>query len=330
MQKVILIVVGSIAMGAVAVAGIQLTSAGKGDRALREVAQDVSLLRSALSDTREEIASLDGKIRRLASDQAVLAAGLEGSSGAPLPAVAVEGEEGDASPSAAILAGNDQLKAFVFAAIDEERRLREEEREKQREEMRQQFEQRRQEIAALSEGPYERYNLKVNSLAKVLEMSDAQKQAYFALSQKYGEKMDEGRRQLEQARRQAREQAAAAGQTGEGQNQEGGRGPGRGRGGDRAGGEAYRQLAENLQKEFTTELEGVFTAYQLETYSQLPPQSQSFQNTGYIAAPGEENTFGGMFGGRMGGAAAGGPQVQFGAGARGNRGGGFGGGGRGR
>jgi hypothetical protein len=158
--------------------------------------------------------------------------------------------------------------------------------------MRQRLEERRQQMEEMREGPYDRYNLKVNSLAKVLEMSDAQKQAYFELTQQYTEKFRQAREKMQAEREAQRAQAEAAGET---QPQEGERGRG-GRGGDFR--EQFQQLMEPLQTEYVTATQSILEPYQIDVYNELSDSSKSFLNLGMVSAPGEEDT--GMFGRMMG------------------------------
>jgi hypothetical protein len=240
-----------------------------------------------------------------------------GSEGTAAPAAV----GGTAAPVAALASDPQGLKGYIIAAIAEERQLREAEAERQREEMRQRAEERRQEFAALSEGPYERYNLKVNSLAKVLNMTEGQKQAYVELMKQYDQKSDEARTKLRDAARAAAAAAGTEGTPPEG----GGRGGFGGRGrGDPQQFQQYRELSESLQTEFTTQLGSILTASQLASYAELSESARSFQSTNYVAAPGEENPMDRFMGGGGPGGTAGfrGVTGQQQGGQRGGRGGG--------
>jgi hypothetical protein len=298
MSKVLLSVVLALLVGGAVVAGIGFLPAKP-----EEVAQsdgealfEVAALRESLEGTREALRLVSERLDQLESAQKELAAVRE------LQQIGTPGE-GAAAEAKEIVPPD--LRSYVFACIDEERKLREEEQRKQREELRQRMEERRKEREELSKGPYERYNLKVNSVAKELGLDDSQREAYYELVKRYSEKYSEARRELFAAARETREG-------------EGGEERGRGRGGMRGmreGREQYRELAENLQKEYTAELEPLLTASQLDAYNELSERSQSFADLGQ-ASTGDEG-FSGM-------------RSMFGFGGGRGPGGGRRGGGRGR
>lgn len=308
MQKVILSALLSLLVGAGIVVAIQVRNAGETQRTVGELSRDVAALREDLAGIRGAIEGVGGQLRRTEISW-------ETAAGSLASTAASAGADG-AVPVAALAADSQRLKTAIMSAIAEERQLREAEAQREREEMRQRAEERRQEFASLNEGPYDRYNLKVNSLAKVLNMTEGQKAAYVELAKGYNQKSDEARAQLRGNRGEA---------GGEGQAAEGGGRGGRGRG-DPQQFQQFRELSQNLQTEFATQLESVLTGSQLLTYAELSEGARSFQNMGYVAAPGEEaqgNRFlGGVgLGGDRGGAAARGMPGQLGGQAGGQRGG---------
>ncbi|MBN1443783.1 MAG: hypothetical protein JXA90_13820, partial [Planctomycetes bacterium] len=275
---------------------------------------------------RESLAGLQGEVKALG--QQIAAMESHNLSYAAMPvelqgAVAGEGEAG--SETRARLPAASDLQSALLAALAEDRRLREEQQEQEREQRRQEMEQRRQEAEAMREGPYDRYNLKVNSVAALLSLTDPQKESYYAITKKYNDQVqqmrDQMRQQFEQQRQQ-RQQEQAAGEGGEAQAAERGRG-GRDRGGfDRTAFDQMREQMTNLQNNYVTELGSILSAQQLETYTSLPESSQSFMNTNMASTTGDDR--GGMFGGMMGapgGRPDAGRQMGGAQGGRGGRGG---------
>ena len=300
MQKIVISALLSLFVGSVIVLGVHLNRRSSDTwQSFRQTARELSALREDLQSARDERRDIAERLDRLESSLGALAAKGE-AYGAPaaVPAVAAGGSS---APAPAAGVSPDQLKAYVFAVLQEERKVRDEEREREREELRTRFEERRKEFAAFREGPYESFNLKVNSLGKVLELTDAQKQSYFELSKQFQEKLQDGRQQL----------ASAAG--GEKEETQDKRAFGRGRG-DRGQG---RDLFESLQYEFTTAVQTILSPIQLETYTKLPETARRFDNLGMVFAPGEENTGFGRFGGGFGQGGQGGQRGQNVQGSRG-------------
>lgn len=282
MQKIVISSLLSLFVGSVIVFGVHLNRRSSDAwQSYRQMSVEISTLREDLRSARDERRALADSLSRLESSLETLAAKVETSErAAPVPAVVSGGPSGR-QPASAV--SPDQLKAYVFAVLEEERRLRDEERQREREEVRNRFEERRKELAALREGPYDRYNLKVNSLAKVLELTDAQKQSYFELSKQYQEKLQAARQQL----------ASAAGEE-KGKTQEN-RAFARGRE-DRG---RSRELYESLHNEFTAAVQSILSPIQAETYSKLSEPARSFESLGIVSAPGEEGSALGGFMGRF-------------------------------
>ena len=281
MEKYVVSALLAILGGAAVVGGIHVR--GRSEQAVAssaKVAGDLSALREELSKARAEARGLADELRRLDAAQAALATRMdESAAAAVVPAVA---NAGSASPASAL--SRSDLKALVFAAIEEDRKVRQGEQQQQRDEMRQRMDERRKEMAALGEGPYDRFNFKVNSMAKALELTDAQKQAYYELSKQYSEKFDEARKTL----------AAQAGGGQPGAPGAGGPGGGRGRG-DRG---QFRELMTSLQQEYDAAVQGILTTEQAQTYAQLPEQTRGFQSQGNVAGGGgPAGRFQGMGGG---------------------------------
>jgi outer membrane murein-binding lipoprotein Lpp len=298
LSKIVISIVGSAAiLGSLVVAGVALSrKAGPGIPG----ASDLSSIESELSALREGMDGLRDEVRALRLAQ-------ESASGirVPVPADAEAGLEG---------ASTDALSAtlpdYVAAVLAEERKLQEAERERQREERRVRMEERRKELETMREGPYDRYNVKVNSLAKVLGLTEAQARSYFDLVTAYNGKLEESMKQMREAREAERAAAATAGEGGQGQ-QDSKQGPGRGRRGDPAGRDQFRQVFDGLQKGFATDVASLLSAEQAQVYGELSRSAQSFQSTDMVGAPGESDAgrfagFGGPGGGGRGGAGPGG------------------------
>jgi hypothetical protein len=231
-----------------------------------EVLRSCEVLSGDVSDLKEELQAAREEIQALA----------EGIHHPPPPTPGGRPEvtsesppvESPAAPGLASVP-HEEIRSFVAVALDEERKQREDERKKQREEFRKRAEARRKEAEAFREGPYDRYNLKVNSLAQALSLSEAQKQAYFELSKQTAEKYQEERRKL---------QAAADPGT-----------PGSAKGGKGRDRTAVRQLSETLQNEFSAAVESMLAAPQVDAYRQLSAPSRSFQSLGQVSTAGEDN-----------------------------------------
>jgi hypothetical protein len=234
--------------------------AEEAERSSRESASEFIALKEDVEALQEETRELKEELRRLDSFQEIRPAVEEAGAARAVPV--------QAAASASAAGGPDEIKAYVTAVLEEDRRKREEDRKQEREQLRQRSEEKRKERAALSEGPYERYNLKVNSLAKALALNEAQKQAYYELIKRSREDLRQGRK-----KDQAPGEAPAP--------NEPGRGPGRD---DRR----FRQLFEEAQKRFTEAVQGMLSPSQWEAYGQLSDSSRSFQDLGMVSTSGAE------------------------------------------
>lgn len=326
MEKVLLSVVAAVFLGGLVIIGVQVQRTSQTQVSRLEMHSELEQVRASLTDIEEGLEALGERIRAIEDRQVELENEVNRiDSRTPVRAVALEGEAKEQAE--ALLAQPDRLKEYVFAAIAEERELREKERQKEREAMRQRMEERRKEMEALSQGPYERYNLKVNSMAKVLNLTESQAQSYYELTKQYSEK-------LEQARREARERflaAARQAQGGEGaasKEQPPGEGGRNRRRFDFAGfgemGAQMRQVSEAIQKEYAEQVLGLLTVSQADVYNQLPEQVRSIQYLGIVTPPGEEPAmpFLRPFEGQGGPMRGGPPNAGAGRTGRGGRGGG--------
>jgi hypothetical protein len=299
MEKLFVSLLFSVFLCAGAAGGFLLyEKSSEGLRSSREIVELCSGVREELQSVREETRALSVQLRQLKSAQERLA--IQAAAGSAPAALAHEGVLEPVVLSVPPELG--ELKASVLAALEEDRLQRDEERQQRRDELRERFETRRQELANLSEGPYERLNLKVNSMGQVLALSEAQKQAFFEVSKQSQDRFQEERRQLAEAARAAREGGGE--RPPEGDRDRGGRG----RGGEEWG--RTRELQERIQADYLLAVERMLTPTQREIYAQLPGSVRSFQSLARVPAPGEEAS--GWDALREG----------FAAGLRGNRGGG--------
>ena len=202
MSKVVLSVVLALGTVVVLVGGVMLgrDSGTSGDST--QLTPEVAGLRGELLAAREEIRAMAESIDGLRLSHERLSKDVRDTR-TPVGLATVsagDGAEGGAAPGLSVA----DLQGVVAAVLEEERRVKEEERDRQREESRERLEERRRELAALSEGPFDRYNLKINSLGNVLNMTEAQKQGYFELTTAYREKLEEGMKQLRESRKNAK------------------------------------------------------------------------------------------------------------------------------
>jgi hypothetical protein len=270
------------------------------------VAPDASAMRDEIATLRGDIAELSTEIRSLIDAQRILARNLAMASRGD--ASGVEGAATAAGVALDTVPDPSLLTEHVAAVIAEERRLEAEERQRRDEERRQLFEQARQEREALRQGPYDRYNAKINSLASVVGMNDAQKQSYFELLTAQREKLDAGMAALRAARSTSGEANA--------QGEEGQRRGRRGGGVDR---EAAQALSETLQTEFAAGMQQILSAEQYTTWDGLSRAAKSFGSADVVTAAGESER-GGRFGAIGGQATGGGGRGGFGGGGgRGGR-----------
>ena len=308
MDKIVISVLLTVLVGGAAVGGIYFLNAGGTNKNAGD-SEAVAQLQADFQTTREAVTALETQVKKLAARQGELASALAGRpEGTAMPAVAVS-EDGE--PAAGVSSG---MRDTVFALIAEERKLREEERKQQREEADKKREEQRKEIEELSKGPYDRLNLKINSMAKALAMDDTQREKYFEITKKYRDKIDAERQALFAQARERMENAKqnsdqAAAQPGAQPGAPGGRG-----GFGREGFEKVRELMETTQKDYVTEVQGILTAPQVATFNELSQSSQSFMGGGMAVKEGEDNGgAGGRFGDMMRGMMGGGQTKQRGA-----------------
>lgn len=277
MTKIVLSLVLSIVLAGGTAAGLVLAGRSREPcRSCTNLEGDLAAVGEELQSLREDTRSLLEEMRRrpLETRQEPRVA--------PTP-VAARGAEGEAGEIIAAVRP-DELTQYVLSALVEDRKQQEAERQERREEERARQETRRQEQEALKEGPYDRYNLKVNSLAKVLELNNSQSQAYHAL-------LTESRDKLKQIRNLAQETPAVSTETTP-QGEEKGRSRGREQW------QKLREVTESVQKEFAERVQMIFSPVQLETYNQLSDSARSFLGVGSVS--GGERGEGEAFGGRGG------------------------------
>jgi hypothetical protein len=141
------------------------------------------------------------------------------------------------------------MRDYVFSLIEEERRL-------QRDERRRRSEDRRREMQELKKGPYDKYNLKVNSMAQALGLDPGQRDRYYELSKIYGEEAQELHKGVKW--------------------------------GDKEALKKFTKDQKQLMEDFDADMERLLTVGQLEVYRELPPWTRNPQNLGYVGPPGEQ------------------------------------------
>ncbi len=239
---------------------------GSGNGSQAQLAE-LSILKENIKENTQKLDALMQSVKELASTQR-LAAQAQSFQIKDLAEASANAKEGETTQDLA----TPNLKAFMLACLDEHERLKEEEQRLAREERQQQMEERRKQLEEFRKGPYDRYNLKINSMASALEMDDVQKTKYYELVKKYSDQFQESMKTL-------REQREAENTRNEG-NEEGGSSRDRR---SRRGGfdrEAFQEITQNLQKEFSEEMGNLLTVGQMEEYNELSDQAKSFMNTG--------------------------------------------------
>ena len=145
-----------------------------------------------------------------------------------------------------------EFKDYIFALIDEKKRIDAEERQRWIEEVRREREE-------MSKGPYGRFNLKVNSMAKVLNLDDGQRDRYYELVKSHWEALQELRKNTDWKNREARN--------------------------------LYRQKEKEIREAFDAEVQAMLTQEQLDIYQKLSSWAKNPQSLNRVAAPGEPDAF---------------------------------------
>jgi hypothetical protein len=213
-------------------------------------------LRRELAETRDRIAVLEETVdvlraRGVEARPAVEATPPEDGAGAAAPPAepTVEQPESAAAAAAELRPQTEEFREYVFGLIGEERRLREELQ-------RQRAEEYRRELEELKKGPYERFNTKVNSMAKVLNLSDGQRDRYYEVSKAYWDEMQELRRGTKWQDSDARKR--------------------------------FKEEQDQLQKDFALDVERILTAPQAELFRELPEWSRNVNHLGRVVGPDEK------------------------------------------
>ncbi len=297
MSKVIVSVVLAAGLVGAIVVGVSRGGDSDSSDVASQISPGISAIRGEIATLHDEIAALSDSVQSLRDSQERIA---RDSRSVPVPASAVGATSG--SGEAVPTMSSADLHGFVAAVLEEQERVKDENREREREEARVRTEERKREIAALSEGPYDRYNLKINSLGNVLSMSDAQKQGYFELTTAYREKVEQTMKELRE-QRSKKETEASEGENGETRDRRRG-------GGDRGDRDSYREAFNGIQEEFNADMQQLLGANQFATYSELSRDARSVFDRDQVFAVGEErrgrSSGGRSFGGRSSGGRGGG------------------------
>ncbi len=274
MSKIVVSVMFSLVLAGGLVTGLVLAGRSKDScRTCERTGEELALVRDELAALREDTRGLLREVHRIQS--LPRAESVTGSEQLANPA----GADRPASDEVALADRPEEIKGYLLAALEQDRKQREEERQQQREQQKEEAKQRaeakRQEQAELKEGPYDKFNVKVNSAAKALGLSESQKQAYYELLKSSREKVSE-------ARKSASTEVKA-----EGASAESGKGKGR---------EEFkkmREVMESAQKDFAAQVQAILSPAQLETYKSLPDGAHSFLSLGSVSESGDGNRSGG-------------------------------------
>ncbi len=216
--------------------------------------EDTELLRAELASLEEQIQTANEKItgledalkrQRTASAPSPVAAAESGgitTKAAPVFAVqknngeeAVGAETGEdpaeAAPPDILRPYSNEMKNYVFDLIAQERTLQ----KKRAQEL---AEERRKKRQELSKGPYEKFNLKVNSMAEVLDFSFSQQELYYEISKDYHQQFNEARKGIDWKKREERDK--------------------------------YQETQKRLQEAFSEEVVNLLNGQQRELYDKLP------------------------------------------------------------
>ncbi len=232
------------------VAGVSLVSLTRrggppADESLRtseiSLGEELAVLTRRLDEALDRIERLEASRETARSDRAASLARPEDATGDPstseeAPAAADKASAGVRRDLLAALAGEGeealQFREIVSQAIDHDRARR-------REEQVRRMEDRKREIEELNQGPYEKYNFRVNTIGKKLNLSETQKARYYELLADYGGRIDEMRRTVNRQDPEAYK--------------------------------AYRERRKQTEEEFDGLVIQSLTYPQAEAYKELPP-----------------------------------------------------------
>jgi len=270
MSKIVLSIVLTLFAGGAVVLGLNIISQDFSNPGNEQATLD--FLRKDLAETNKNLEALSTRLNELESSQSQLSASLTNQK-IDLSAITAP-KKGDSTDSTNVV--NSDLRNLVFSCIEENQKIKEAEQEKRREDLRKQMEDRRKQFEEFRKGPYEKFNMKVNSMAAALELDDTQKSNYYALLQKYETDFNESRKVLSEQKAQDKKEKGDQSNK-DPENREDRQGSRRGRGGEDR--EAYKELAENIQKQFSEDFKAILTDTQVEGLEKLPSRSQSFYNS---------------------------------------------------
>ncbi len=232
---------------------------------------ELAALRQELQETQDRIAVLEETLHLLASQPPSATGGSERHGAedpdASAPNSALTSENGLSKSTSEAVApkhGNDgapppeilrpystEMRDYVFSLIEDERRIREENQ-------RQRTEEFRRELEELRQGPYERFNVKVNSMAKLLDMDDRQRDRYYEVSKAYYDDLQALRKDTKWQDSESRRR--------------------------------YKTDHDRIQTEYNRDVAGLLTDGQLKAYEELPTWSRSINHLGRVTASSERGT----------------------------------------
>ncbi len=200
---------------------------------------DVQAVRTALDGIAERLAAVESGARAVPPP--------------PQPPEAADAATAPADPSAAqvpepLAPYSEQMRSYVFGLIEEERRAKRDEAARLADEARREREE-------LSKGPYEQFNLKVNSMAKVLDMGPSQRDRYFEIAKACWSELQESRKGIDWRNEEARTR--------------------------------FQEQQDALQKQFAADVERLLVPEQREIYEKLSPWVKGPQYLGQAMPAGQ-------------------------------------------
>ena len=244
MRAFVLSGICAILLASLIFAGIVLRKPPDTSEENEQIQRHLAALAAGLRQTQEAVTSIHDRLEELEQRTHAPPAAAPG----PIPEETPAGDGDSAGAPPQILEPySAATRDYVFALIEEERTLQETLRRDRADALRRELEELRQ-------GPYDRFNLKVNSLGKALELNTAQKDRYYELSKAYWDELQELRKTTKWQDNDARRR--------------------------------FKEEQDRVQKAFGTEVEGFLTGAQMETYRSLPSWSRNIHNLGRVPPPG--------------------------------------------
>jgi len=253
MQKVLVSLLLAAVVGLLAVVSIHFFGEKEEPRPDQQLEEDLALLSRRFDELTMQVERLSEEVDRLATARPESRRpGNVARAGPSSPETNSPAENAPAPEAPPEDVKSPEFKDYIFALIEEKKRLDAEERQKWIEEMRREREE-------MSKGPYGRFNLKVNSMAKVLNLDDGQRDRYYELVKSHWEALQELRKNTDWKNREART--------------------------------LYRQKEKEIRDAFDAEVQAMLTQEQLDVYQKLSSWAKNPQSLNRAATPGEPDAF---------------------------------------